>query len=125
MENKFEKGTRIKKYPAPRRSIGTRLATVFLAPAIIPLSYIVYRNFTISKDEIMKVAEENLIELSRSCSQTIGQMLKENRCASATLVGAPIAVRFLAASEEEREALTPENSRCHYLTLFKCHGVKQ
>ena len=100
-----------KKGPILRWSIGTRLTIVFLALAIIPLSFIVYYNFTISKDKIIEVAEENLIGLSQSCSQTIGQILKENQRTSATLAGEPIAVRFLAASEEEREALAPEVNR--------------
>lgn len=89
-----------------RFSIGTKLIIAFLALAIIPMSAIAYYNLTQSRDEVVKLAKENLIELSRSTAYPIEQLITENQHTSATLAGDPLVAKFLAASEKERQALT-------------------
>jgi len=88
-------------------SIGTKLTIVFLALTIIPLSVTAYYNLTQSRGEVAQVARENLVELSRSTAHHSGQLLTENQRASATLAGQPSVNLFLAASGDEREALSP------------------
>jgi len=89
-----------------RFSIGTKLIITFLALAIIPMSAIAYYNLTQSRDEVVQLAKENLIELSRSTTYPIEQLIAENQHTSATLAGDQLVAKFLAASEKERQALT-------------------
>ncbi len=100
--------TSVKKEPILRWSIGTKLIIAFLALAVIPMSVTAYYNLTQGRKEVAKVAKENLIGLSRSTAYRIGQLLVENQRTSATLAGEPLVAQFLAASEEERQALTPQ-----------------
>lgn len=95
--------------PILRWSIGTKLIIAFLALAIIPMSITAHYNLTHGQDEVVKVAKENLMGLSRSTAYRIGQLLVENQRTSATLAGDPSVIQFLAASEEERQAMTPPN----------------
>jgi len=97
----------IRREPILRRSIGTKLIIAFLALAIIPMSITAYYNLTQGRSEVVKVAKENLIGLSRSTAYRIGQLLVENQRTSATLAGEPLVAQFLAASEEEQHALSP------------------
>jgi len=89
-----------------RFSIGTKLIITFLALAVIPMSAIAYYNLTQSRDAVIKLAKENLIELSRSTGYLIEQSIKENQRTSATLAGDPLVVKFLAASRKDRQAMT-------------------
>jgi len=97
-----------RRNPPLRRSIGIKLTIAFLALAIIPMSATAYYNLARSQNEVAEVARESLMELSRGAARNIGQLLTENQRTSATLAGEPLAVQFLAASEEEREALSPQ-----------------
>ena len=107
MENKPMSESNVKRDPILRWSIGVKLIIVFLALAIVPMSVTAYYNLTHSRDEVAKVARENLVGLSRSTAQHIGQLLTGNQRASATLAGQPSVILFLAASGEERQALAP------------------
>jgi PAS domain S-box-containing protein len=98
----------IRREPILRWSIGTKLIIALLALAIIPMSITAYYNLTQGRSEVVKVAKENLIGLSRSTAHRIGQLLVENQRTSATLAGEPLVAQFLAASEEERQAMTPQ-----------------
>jgi C4-dicarboxylate-specific signal transduction histidine kinase len=89
-----------------RFSIGTKLIITFLALAIIPMSAIAYYNLTQGRDAVIRLAKENLIELSRSTGYLIEQSIKENQRTSATLAGDPLVVKFLAASRKDRQAMT-------------------
>jgi len=91
-----------------RWSIGTKLIIIFLVLVILPMSVTSYHILTQSQEDITKVAEENLMELSRGTSYRIEQLLTENQRTSATLAGEPIVIQFLTASEEERQALTSQ-----------------
>ena len=101
IESNFRRGSML------RFSIGTKLTITFLALAIIPMSAIAYYNLIQSRDEVIKLAKENLIELSRSTAYPIEQLITENQRTSATLAGQSSVNLFLAASGDEREALTP------------------
>jgi len=98
----------IRKDPILRWSIGTKLIIAFLALAIIPMSATAYYNLTQGQSAVAEVATENLMGLSRSTAQYIGQLLTENQRTSATLAGEPLVAQFLAASGEERQALSPQ-----------------
>jgi C4-dicarboxylate-specific signal transduction histidine kinase len=89
-----------------RLSIGTKLIITFLALAIIPMSAIAYYNLTRSRDAVVKLAKENLIELSQSTGYLIAQLIKENQRISATLANDPLVVTFLAASKKDRQVMT-------------------
>ncbi len=91
-----------------RISIGTKLATLFLVLAIVPMSATAYYNLTRSQEEVARFAEENLLVLSYSVASEIDQLLIENQRTSATLAGEPLVVQFLSATEEERRELEPE-----------------
>ena len=106
MENRSMIESNVKRGSMLRFSIGTKLTITFLALAIIPMSAIAYYNLTQNRDEVIKLAKENLIELSRSTAYPIEQLITENQRTSATLAGDPLVAKFLAASEEERQALT-------------------
>jgi PAS domain S-box-containing protein len=97
-----------KKGLSLRWSIGTKLIIIFLVLVILPMSITSYHILTQSQEEITKVAEENLMELSRGTSYRIEQLLTENQRTSATLAGEPIVIQFLTASEEERQTLTSQ-----------------
>ena len=97
----------IRREPILRWSIGTKLIIAFLALAIIPMSVIAYFNLTQGRSEVVQVAKENLIGLSRSTAYRIGQLLVENQRTSATLAGDPSVIQFLAGSQEEQHALSP------------------
>jgi hypothetical protein len=58
--------TSVRREPILRWSIGTKLIIAFLALAIIPMSITAYYNLTQGRSEVVKVAKENLIGLSRS-----------------------------------------------------------
>ena len=95
MENKPMSELNVKRDPILRWSIGVKLTIVFLALAIVPMSVTAYYNLTHSRDEVAKVARENLVGLSRSTAQHIGQLLTGNQRASATLAGQPSVILFL------------------------------
>ena len=97
----------VRRDPILRWSIGTKLIIAFLALAIIPMSATAYYNLTRGQREVAQVTRESLVELSRSTAHRIGQLLTENQRTSATLAGQPSVNLFLAASGDEREALTP------------------
>ena len=76
----MKEGKEKKKVVTLRWSIGTKLTVLILAMAIIPLSTIAYYNLTQSRDEVAKVAMENLEEISCGtsyghgiCANSIGQ----------------------------------------------------
>ena len=108
MENRDMRKPGVRRFPALRRSIGTKLIVAFLALSIIPLSATAYYNLTQRKSEVTRVAKENLMELSRGTAHSIQQVLTENQRTSLTLAGETLAVQFLRASEEEREAPTSQ-----------------
>jgi C4-dicarboxylate-specific signal transduction histidine kinase len=89
-----------------RWSIGAKLALVFLALAIVPMSVTAYYNLTQGQNAVAAVTRENLVELSRSTAHHIGLLLTENQRASAALAGQPSVISFLTASGDEREALS-------------------
>jgi len=94
-------------FPRPGRSIRAKLLVAFLVLSIIPMSATSYYNLSQSQREIAGTARENLAEVSRGTARHIEQLLIENQRTSATLAGEPLAAEFLAASEEERQALAP------------------
>ena len=91
-----------------RWPIGAKLTIIFIALVIVPMSLTAYYNLTHTKNEVDKVAKENLVERSHGTSRHIEQVLVENQRASATLAGEPLVIEFLTASEEERYNLTPQ-----------------
>ena len=107
MKDKPTNESNVKRPPILRWSIATKLIVAFLALAIIPMSLIAYYNMSQGQSAVAQVTRENLVELSRSTAQHIGQLLTENQRASATLAGQPSVILFLAASGGEREAMTP------------------
>ena len=96
-----------KRTPALRWSIGVKLTIIFLTLAILPMAGTAYYNLTMNQGEVAKVAEENLLVLSRSIASEINQLLVENLRTSATLAGEPLVVQYLASSDEERADLEP------------------
>jgi len=107
MENKPMAESSNRKVSVFRWSIGAKLTIIFLALVIIPMAITAYYNLTRSQSEVIKLASDNLIELSRSTAQQIGQLLKENQRTSATLAGEPLVIEFLTAPQEERQTLAP------------------
>jgi putative methionine-R-sulfoxide reductase with GAF domain/HAMP domain-containing protein len=91
--------------PILQRSIGAKLAVVFLLLAIVPMSGTAYYNLTQGQGEVANVAEENLLVLSYSVATEIDRSLKENQHTIATLAGEPLVIQYMAGSEEERQAL--------------------
>ena len=77
MENKPISQSSTRKVPVFRWSIGAKLTIIFLALVIIPMAITAYYNLTRSQSEIIKMTSDNLIELSRSTAQQIGQLLKK------------------------------------------------
>ena len=71
MENRDMRKPGVRRFPALRRSIGTKLIVAFLALSIIPLSATAYYNLTQRKSEVTRVAKENLMELSRGTAHSI------------------------------------------------------
>jgi len=108
MENETMSESSARRDPILRWSIGANLTIAFLALVMIPMSITAYYNLTQGQSEVAKVARDNLIDLSRSTVRRIEQLLTENQRTSATLAGEPVAAQFLAASEEERQALTSQ-----------------
>ena len=108
MENRPKIESNFRRSSMLRFSIGTKLTITFLALVIIPMSATAYYNLIQSRYEVIKLAQENLIELSRSTAYPIEQLIAENQRTSATLAGDPLVAKFLAASEQERQALTSE-----------------
>jgi C4-dicarboxylate-specific signal transduction histidine kinase len=100
-------------------SLGAKLIIVLLALAVLPMAATSYYNMTCGQDEVARVARENLIDLSRSTAGRIELLLTENQRTSATLAGEPLAAEYLAASEEQRQALTPRVYRM--LLNFAAH----
>jgi len=101
----------LKRGPKWRWSIGTKLIIAFLALAIIPMSVTAYYNLTQGQSAVTELARENLMELSHGTARQIGQLLIENQRASATLAGEPMVAQFLAAAQEERQAMVPRINR--------------
>ena len=91
-----------------RWSIGTKLTIAFLILALLPMAGTAYYNLTQSQGEVAKVAEENLLVLSRSVASEINQLLVENLRTSATLTGEPLVVEYLSSSAERRQELEPQ-----------------
>jgi len=108
MENETMSESSARRDPILRWSIDVKLTIAFLVLAVIPMSATAYYNLTQGQSEVAKVARDNLVDLSRSTARRIEQLLTENQRTSATLAGEPVAAQFLAASEEERQALTPQ-----------------
>jgi len=54
--------------PALRRSIGAKLAVIFLALAIIPMSITAYYSLTYSQDQVAEVGRDNMMRLSNAVS---------------------------------------------------------
>ncbi len=100
--------TSIRRGTKFRWSIGVKLTVVFLTLVIIPMSFVAYYNLAYAQTAVESIADENLTELSRSTSHHIGLLLTENQRTSATMAGDPVVIEFLAASEEERQNLTPQ-----------------
>ncbi len=100
--------TSIRRGTKFRWSIGVKLTVVFLTLVLIPMSFVAYYNLTYAQTAVESIADENLTELSRSTSHHIGLLLTENQRTSATMAGDPMVIEFLAASEEERQNLTPQ-----------------
>jgi len=92
-------------------SIGTKLAVVFLALAILPTAGTAYYNLTRSQGEVGTFAEVNLLVLSRSVATEVERLLVENLRTSATLAGEPLVVAYVAGTEEERQELAPQIDR--------------
>ena len=107
MENRPTSKLGVRGNPILRWSIGAKLALVFLALALIPMSVTAYYNLTQGQNAVAAVTRENLVGLSRSTAHHIGLLLTENQRASAALAGQPSVILFLAASGDEREALSP------------------
>jgi PAS domain S-box-containing protein len=91
-----------------RWSIGTKLVVAFLILAIIPMSAVAYYNLTQGKNEVTKIAKNGLISLSQSTAYSIDQLLIENQRNSVMLAGDPLTKQFIAASEKDRQILTPQ-----------------
>ena len=106
MENKAKVESNVKRGSMWRLSVSTKLLIAFLALGIIPMSAIAYYNLTRSRDTVVKLAKENLVELSRSTGDLIDQLIKENQRISATLANDPLIVTFLAANKKDRQTMT-------------------
>ena len=98
----------LRKTPLVRWSIGTRLTLAFLILAIIPMSLVAYYNLTNGRNEVTKLAKRGLITLSHSTADVIEQILIENMRNSAMLAGDPLTKQFMAASEKDRQTLSPQ-----------------
>lgn len=95
------------KGPGLLRSIGTKLAIIFLVLAIVPMAGTASYNLAQGQTEILNVAEENLLVLSRSVASEIDQLLIDNLRTSAALSGEPQVIEYMAAVNEVSEALFP------------------
>ena len=108
MKKRAIRNSSVSRSPILRWSIGAKLVIAFLALSIIPLVATAYYNLIHSKNEIIRVTKKNLMELSRSTANNIEQVLGANQRTSLTLANESSVVQFLSASQEEREALTPQ-----------------
>ena len=108
MKNEPMGESNIAKSSTLRWSVGAKLIIAFLALSIILMSVTATYNLAQSRGEVAKATRENLMELSRSTAHRIQGLLMENQRTSATLAGEQVAAQFLAASEEERQSLTPQ-----------------
>ena len=75
MKDKPSNEPNVKRYSILRWSIATKLIVVFLALAIVPMSLTAYYNLSQGQSAIAQVTREDLVELSRSTAQHIGQCL--------------------------------------------------
>ncbi len=98
----------VREAPVVRWSIGTRLTITFLILAIIPMSLVAYYNLTNGRNEVTKLAKGGLITLSQSTASSIEQLLIENMRNSAMLAGDSLTKQFIAASEKDRQTLSPQ-----------------
>jgi C4-dicarboxylate-specific signal transduction histidine kinase len=96
----------IKKKENLRSSIGVKLTTIFLIMLVIPLLFVAIFSTTNARTIIIQISEEDLIEISKSDSKLINQLLVENQRTSATLAGDPLVVEFLNSTEEVRQNMT-------------------
>ncbi len=108
METVSKNKSAFRKVPVVRMSIGTSLIIAFLILAIIPMSAVTYYNLTKGRNEVTKLIRSELISFSQSTAHSIEQLLIENQRNSAMLAGDPLTKQFIAASEKDRQALSPQ-----------------
>jgi len=86
-------------------SLSAKLMLAFLVLSIIPMAAAASYTLTQCQDGLSDLANQNLVELSRSTANSIEGLLIENQWTSATLAGEAVVVQFMSASEGERKTL--------------------